>query len=217
MNMLYDKDIREPLFEYLEEKYGKVRIFEEKDMGVSRADAIMVGTDYIMGIEIKSDADTYTRLESQIKDYDRYFDKNYVVVGGSHAKSITGHVPLHWGIISVEQENEKIDFYIIREPSDNPNIPLEYKIKLLWRPELAHIQEICGLYKYSYKSKEFVQKYIYDSVAPEELNRLISDVLFERDYNTIGEEIRQYRQLKNPGKRVRKKKVRRRSKKKKSI
>lgn len=31
-----DKDIREPLFEYLEEKYGKIRIIEEKMMGRSR-------------------------------------------------------------------------------------------------------------------------------------------------------------------------------------
>ena len=27
--MLYDKDIREPLFEYLEEQYGKTRFLEE--------------------------------------------------------------------------------------------------------------------------------------------------------------------------------------------
>ena len=30
---LYDKDIREPLFDFLEERYGKVRIFEEKYCG----------------------------------------------------------------------------------------------------------------------------------------------------------------------------------------
>ena len=40
--MLYDKDIREPLFEFLEEKYGKIRIIEEKQMGKSRADIMMV-------------------------------------------------------------------------------------------------------------------------------------------------------------------------------
>ena len=40
--MLYDKDIREPLFEFLEERYGKVRILEEKRMGRSRADAVMI-------------------------------------------------------------------------------------------------------------------------------------------------------------------------------
>ena len=34
--MLYDKDIREPLFDYLEERYGKARMIEEKQMGRSR-------------------------------------------------------------------------------------------------------------------------------------------------------------------------------------
>ena len=63
--MLLDKDIREPLFDFLEERYGKVRILEEKTVGNSRADVVMVIPDKIVGIEIKSDADTYTRLESQ--------------------------------------------------------------------------------------------------------------------------------------------------------
>ena len=56
--MLYDKDIREPLSDYLEAKYGKVRIIEEKQMGSSRADIVMILPDEIAGIEIKSDADT---------------------------------------------------------------------------------------------------------------------------------------------------------------
>lgn len=202
--MLYDKDIREPLFEFLEEKYGKVRIFEEKDMGASRADAVMVGENYLMGIEIKSDADSYVRLESQISDYDRYFDKNCIVVGGTHAKNVAKHVPGHWGIISVEKDNDEIDFYIIREPASNPIAVLEYKIRLLWRPELAHIQDICGLHKYAGKSKDFVRKYIFDNISSDKLNLLISDILFERDYSTIGEEIRQYRQMKNPQKNIRK-------------
>ena len=63
--MLLDKDIREPLFEFLEERYGKVRILEEKTVGRSRADVVMVIPEKIVGIEIKSDADTYTRLERQ--------------------------------------------------------------------------------------------------------------------------------------------------------
>ena len=40
--MLKDKDIREPLFDFLEEQYGKTRIIEEKTMGKSRADVVMV-------------------------------------------------------------------------------------------------------------------------------------------------------------------------------
>lgn len=35
--MLYDKDIREPLFDFLDDIYGVNRIIEEKQMGRSRA------------------------------------------------------------------------------------------------------------------------------------------------------------------------------------
>ena len=91
--MLYDKDIREPLFEYLEEIYGKIRILEEKKTGKARADVVMVTPDALYGIEIKSDADTYTRLERQVREYDRFYDYNYVVVGTRHALHIREHVP----------------------------------------------------------------------------------------------------------------------------
>ena len=40
--MLYDKDIREPLYEFLEGLYGKVRILEGKNIGGSRADVLMI-------------------------------------------------------------------------------------------------------------------------------------------------------------------------------
>lgn len=70
--MLKDKDIREPLFDFLEEQFGKVRIIEEKTMGKSRADVVMVLEEELVGIEIKSDADTYARLSRQVKDYDRF-------------------------------------------------------------------------------------------------------------------------------------------------
>ena len=61
--MLYDKDIREPLFDFLEERYGKTRIIEEKQVGRSRADVILVRPLDLSGIEIKSDADTYARVK----------------------------------------------------------------------------------------------------------------------------------------------------------
>ena len=100
--MLYDRDIREPLFDYLEERYGKVRMIEEKQIGRSRADIVMVLPDRLVGIEIKSDADSYARLDRQVKDYDRYFDRNYVAVGSTHAIHVREHIPEYWGIISVE-------------------------------------------------------------------------------------------------------------------
>ena len=50
--MLHDADIREPLFDYLEDSYGKIRILEEVEIARSRADVIMVTDDSLVGLEI---------------------------------------------------------------------------------------------------------------------------------------------------------------------
>ena len=134
--MLKDKDIREPLFDFLEEQYGKTRIIEEKTMGKSRADVVMVLEEELVGIEIKSDADTYARLSRQVKDYDRFFDRNYVVAGSKHAHHVGEHVPEWWGIITVEEVDGVCDFYVLRKAEKNPKQKMLHKIKLLWRPEL---------------------------------------------------------------------------------
>ena len=45
---MLDADIREPLFDYLEERYGKVRTIEEKIIRKSRADVLAVIDGYII-------------------------------------------------------------------------------------------------------------------------------------------------------------------------
>ena len=232
--MLLDKDRREPLFDFLEERYGKVRILEEKTVGNSRADVVMVIPDKIVGIEIKSDADTYTRLESQVADYDLYFDQNIVVVGSTHAGHVAEHVPDYWGIISVEEYDtgskpdaegledgvsdkltHKIDFYVVREMQPNPRADLLRTIRILWRPELAHIQETYSLPMYKGKSKDFVRTLIVDRLPAEIVHHEISEILFERDYAAMIEQIQEFRkaQAAKRGKTIRRKKKRYRRKK----
>lgn len=194
--MLYDKDIREPLFDFLEETYGKIRILEEKRMGRSRADVVMIMPSALCGIEIKSDADTYTRLKRQVRDYNQYYDYNYIVVGTSHASHVAEHVPEWWGIITVELEEGRPDFYLLREPKENPMVDWKKKMSLLWRPELVHIQEMNQLPKYKQKSKEFVIEKILLKVEKESLKGQISEELFERDYNEIEKQIKKYRKEK---------------------
>lgn len=95
--MLKDKDIREPLFDFLEEQYGKVRIIEEKAMGKSRADVVMVLEEELVGIEIKSDADTYARLSRQVKDYDRELCRCRFETCSSRGGTCTGVVGHYYG------------------------------------------------------------------------------------------------------------------------
>lgn len=206
--MLKDKDIREPLFEYLEERYHKLRIMEEKTMGKSRADIMLVLPEQIIGVEIKSDADTYTRLERQTKDYDLFFDQNMIVVGSKHAMHIKEHVPEWWGILSVEEQDGKIDFYEIRKMQKNPRVQMQNKIILLWRRELAHIQEENGMPAYKNKSKNFVREKVINIIPEELLQKQLCQELFERDYTTIEAEIAQYRLENNKPKRRKRKKRR---------
>ena len=194
---LYDKDIREPLFDFLEETYGKTRILEEKRTGSARADAVMITPKLLYGIEIKSDADTYARLGRQTKYYDWYYDRNILVAGTSHAAHVKEHVPEWWGIIMVEpDDNGEIDFYVLREADVNPRVKDKRKITILWRTELNRLLEKNGLPKYKEKSKLFVQDKLIEKVPGDTLWPQAYDELFERDYNTISQEIEEFRRRK---------------------
>lgn len=196
--MIYDKDIREPLFDFLDERFGKNRILEEKIIGSSRADVVMVTPEAIYGIEIKSDADTYARLKSQVKDYDKYYDMNFVVVGTSHAAHIEEHVPAYWGIITVEEVDNNLDIYILRHPEPNPKVTWKRKLEMLWRPEIAVLQDEFKMPKYREKSKKFVLTKVLErlengKIDPKEFTLKMNELLIQRDYNSISETLKEYK------------------------
>lgn len=192
---LYDRDIREPLFDFLEEKFGKLRIFEEKRTGRARADVVMVTPTDLYGIEIKSDADTYVRLAGQVEEYNKHYDKNFIVVGTSHAIHIKEHVPEFWGIITVELDEEGTpDFYVLREAGKNPEVDPKLKIAFLWRPELNNLLAKNMLPKYRSKSKSAIQDVLLECVSDELLWPQVYEELFERDYTTITQKINEYRE-----------------------
>ena len=189
----HDRDIREPLFDYLESVYGKIRILEEKRTGRARADVVMVTEHALCGIEIKSDNDSYTRLAGQVKNYDLYYDYNIVVAGSSHGIHIQEHVPSWWGIITVEDVDGALDFYYLRKPQPNPKVKPKRKISILWRPELANIQRKNALPAYRRKSKQYVQAVLLDRVPEDLLWEQVCEELFQRDYTTIEEQLADYR------------------------
>ena len=86
----------------------------------------------------------------------------------------------------------------------------QHKIEILWRPELAHIQELNRMYAYKQKSKRFVADKIVETVPHDLLAIQVSEELFERDYTKIWETIQAYR--KENGQKPRRRKRRRRRK-----
>lgn len=190
---LYDVDIRDPLFDYLEERFGKIRLFEEKRIGRSRADMMMLMEDCIAGIEIKSDADSYERLKRQVRDYNKYCDLNYVAVGKTHEKHVQDHVPKEWGILIVFVEDGTIRIEEKRPALKNPKVKKEHQLTILWRPELQRILERNHLPKYKQKSKKFVQQKVLEKMEWSQLKLQMCEELFERDYTLWDEELEAYK------------------------
>lgn len=181
--MLYDKDIRDPLFDYLEENFGKIRVIDEKQLGKStRADMFMVTEEEFIGIEIKSDADTYTRLHMQTKGYDAYCDRNYIVVGNRHRKHVAEHVPEYWGIILVEYHQNQVLFQLVREANENPKWKPDKQLSLLWRQELDHILHKYKLPKYKQKARSYIIGRMLKKMDYGMLKKAACYELFERDY-----------------------------------
>ena len=183
---MLDYQIREILCDYLDDNYQKIRIMDEIVIGKARADLVAV-TDIVTGYEIKSDADSYTRLPGQIKEYQKYFQKNYLVVGQRYRHSAATKVPDYWGIICVcENELEgHTDVEVIREAKENPKFAMKWQLRLLWRNELVNIAVSNALPKYSGKKKKIICDNLLARIPRKQLEHCVCEEFFERDYTLL--------------------------------
>ena len=183
---LSDPEMREALFAYLDFKYPKIRVFDEKGIGDSRADFIAITDGVISGYEIKSDLDSYARLKSQVRDYNKFCDTCYAVVGKSHQKGIVKRIPKFWGILVVSKESGNTEVVELRPAEMNPKDITGNKLSLLWMRELRHIVAKNGLRKYSTLNKRYLLKMLKELVPHARLMQALTDELFERDYSKFG-------------------------------
>lgn len=97
-----DKEMRCILIEYLAINNREFRIFQEKNIGSSICDLMLV-TDRLCGFEIKSDSDNFERIGRQVAAYEQFFDENTLVVGGRYLHTAQEKVPESWGILCIER------------------------------------------------------------------------------------------------------------------
>lgn len=178
---MLDPEIREALFYYLDCNFGKHRTFEEVPINNSRADIFAVTEHGLVGFEIKSDADSYTRLKSQVKNYDRFYDFNYIVIGVKHLKGVEKHVPAYWGIICVSENGVEV----VRRHSANPKAALKKQLEFLWKTELKNILKRYSMPSYAQKSKSFIREKLMEKIPAEFLRKELYEELFERDYTLL--------------------------------
>lgn len=190
---LRDPDMREILFETYENTGERLRIFEELVIGKSRADAILVKENEILGFEIKSDKDSLVRLATQVKNYERFCDKCYIVTGVHYIDRIETAVPEHWGIYDIaKDENGNLHIEMFREaernPKERPTTKLKNQMNLLWRSELSKIVKSYKLGGVTTRNKRQLRDLIIEKLGKEEAKRLTCDALIERDYSIYQKE-----------------------------
>ncbi len=188
---LKDADMREIVFSHYEDTMDKVRIMEEFCIGKTRTDAFMITEHELIGIEFKSDKDNLDRLDRQIKDYNRFCDRNYIVIGQHFIEkqaSLYEILPDYWGIYSVTlDENGVKKLNLIRDAMANPKCRIKNQLKILWRNELIHLVKSNNLGGVSaYNKKELGDK-LFKNIERDKLKCLICSELFERDYSIYKE------------------------------
>lgn len=174
-----DKEIRKILISYLQtSNCAEIRIYQEKSIGSSICD-VMTVTDCLTGYEIKSDADNYRRLSPQIKAYNDFFDKNYIVISTKHRASAAEKVPEDWGILCIKSDGVEL----IRPAAKNKKAGRYNQLSILWKIELNNILIKNHMPVYAQKNKNYIKSMIVNSVEPSLLGRQIAEELMKRDYS----------------------------------
>lgn len=115
--------------------------------GACRVD-IAVVNGFLHGYELKSDADTLSRLPFQIDAYSKVLDRATLIAGERHIDAAIGLLPDWWGIkVATRGSRGAIHIETVRPVSNNPAASPVHIAQLLWRDEVIAILEGLGVEK----------------------------------------------------------------------
>jgi len=111
-----------------------------------------------------------------------------------------------------EEEDAKVSFQRVPQPNPKREKKIKFRnqMAMLWRPEIAHIQELNGMHKYASMSKLNVILKIMETVPEDVLKKQLCEELFQRDYTTIAETILEYKKAQGTDQPKRRKRKKRR-------
>lgn len=141
--ILNDPEIREILKQYLKRLPVKpTAILDELHIHRGNAIADVVAVyNAPHCYEIKGDNDVISRIEKQGKYYDLAFNKITLVTTSKHEKNALKTAPSHWGILIIENLENKIRIKHLKKAKRNPFFDKNIAIQTLWRNEMLSIIE----------------------------------------------------------------------------
>ncbi len=139
--------------------------------------------------EIKTDYDSFNRLDSQLNDYSKIFDYVYVILSDSRCSASFKDIPLHIGIYTYYIHDSTIKFRKFRQAIRNTDKDFVNLLNLLYRDELVYAFARCPKnakksLQIDYVVNNYSSKYI-NSKVKELLKRRYSDKWYST-FNNVG-------------------------------
>ncbi len=183
-----DKSIRYALKRRIEDCDiidSQTKIIDELGIlhGEARIDLVVINKEAIHGYELKSDIDTLSRLQEQMRIYNSVFSKMTLVVGKKHLLEAIKTIPEWWGVsvAKIVSHEEMVQFYDIREAEQNPNQDSVSLASLLWREEAINIlEEINKAKGIRSKTREYIYARLAEVFDKETLGSKVSEYLCAR-------------------------------------
>ena len=175
------------LIKLLLKKYGTRNsvYFNEFRVGNSIADMVMFNGES-KAFEIKTEYDTPRRLDRQMDDYKRFFDRCYIIVPEDKVDEYRDILESTTGIIAMSRNNGRIILKEIRHAEQNERFEFEALMSCLRTEEYKNIvlslgeslEGIAGydMYKYCYQ--------VISKANPNELRELFLREIKKRKNNT---------------------------------
>lgn len=137
----------------------------------ARMDALLVA-DRISGFEIKSDADSLTRLPRQIEAYGAVVERAVLVVGDRHLAAGTATVPHWWTIWGARWRDGQVVIREVRRGRLNPDLNPLAVTSFMSRADLSEALRARGFTRLSTYSADELRQLLASNISLRETVRL---------------------------------------------
>ncbi len=150
--------------------------------GASRADVAVIAADALTGVEVKSAADTLTRLPAQVTWYSRVFDRAVLACDPGHVTAAAAHLPSWWGLWAADVDGLRV----VRAAAANPVVDGRTLAAMLWMPELKALMPAIGQTGGTAGLLRGDLADLLATVAPDRVGELVRRALLDRDWEDVG-------------------------------
>ena len=153
----------------------------------SRIDIAVITTKELEGFEIKSDADSLSRLPNQVAHYQNTFHKLTLVTTTKHIQKATELLPSTWGILlATATSNGAVKLTTVRRTQQNQKTQQIATAQLLWRDEALDELKKRGIgHGMSKLSRHYIWEKLARNLTPEDLRKTILERLIARENQNL--------------------------------